>query len=234
MNRRGFTLIEVILAMVLILGLVAALLTFYWHVLGVRQSTIDYAKAVAARRAVMHQLTDELESAINEPGMGQVLEGKADSIRFVTTDVPGPGVWLPDTQTAGQQKTEASDVHILDYALAASQDDSGDTVVDGLDRSDQALLGATNVKQDSTSSKTLVSSQIKFIQFSYYDGSDWQSSWHANELPAGVEVTLGSDPLPANTDPTDYPYPVARRVIAVLGGIRPPSGSSSSVIGVGP
>lgn len=234
MNRRGFTLLEVMLAMVLIVGLIAALLVFYWRVLGIRQTTIDYAKAVAARRAVMSRLTDELQAAINEPGLGQVLEGKADSLRFVTTGVPGPGVWLPDAQATGPQKTEASDVHIVDYYLASSEDNNGSTVVNGLDRSVQPLLTATKIEQGTTVSTRLVSSQIKFIQFAYYNGSAWQSTWQANNLPAGVEVTLGSEPLPADTAPADYPYPVARRVIALVAGVSPFSASAANVNGGGP
>lgn len=42
---------------------------------------------------------------------------------------------------------------------------------------------------------------------------DWQETWTGPGLPQAVEVSLGTEPLPPDTAPEDYPHEVFRRVI---------------------
>lgn len=42
---------------------------------------------------------------------------------------------------------------------------------------------------------------------------DWQETWAGPGLPQAVEVSLGTEPLPPDTAPEDYPYELFRRVI---------------------
>lgn len=42
---------------------------------------------------------------------------------------------------------------------------------------------------------------------------DWQETWTGPGLPQAVEVSLGTEPLPPDVAPEDYPYELFRRVI---------------------
>jgi hypothetical protein len=55
--------------------------------------------------------------------------------------------------------------------------------------------------------------KLQFLRFRYYDGTNWLEAWTAPELPAGIEVSLGVEPLPPELTAEDYPFEVYRRVI---------------------
>lgn len=46
---------------------------------------------------------------------------------------------------------------------------------------------------------------------------EWQETWTGPGLPQAVEVSLGTEPLPPDTAPEDYPYELFRRVIYLPG-----------------
>ena len=58
-----------------------------------------------------------------------------------------------------------------------------------------------------------VLSQIQYLRFRYWDGSTWTEAWSAPELPLGVEVSLGREPLPPESTADEYPFELYRRVI---------------------
>jgi hypothetical protein len=55
--------------------------------------------------------------------------------------------------------------------------------------------------------------RLQYARFRFWNGTDWQESWSTAELPAGVEVSLGSDPLPEGLTPEEYPFELYRRII---------------------
>jgi hypothetical protein len=70
--------------------------------------------------------------------------------------------------------------------------------------------------------------QAQFVRFRYWDGSAWLDDWNTPDLPVGVEISLGLEPLPVETSPDDYPFEQYRRVIYLPnhGAIRSSAASS--------
>jgi hypothetical protein len=56
--------------------------------------------------------------------------------------------------------------------------------------------------------RILITDAFKYVRFRYYDGYKWLESWNDTFLPKGVEVTLGSEPMPADVELEKYPYEV--------------------------
>jgi hypothetical protein len=71
---------------------------------------------------------------------------------------------------------------------------------------DDASAGATPPRNGA------VANQVQFVRFRYWDGSAWAEAWAGPDLPAGVEVSLGGDPLPPELPPDQYPFELYRRV----------------------
>ncbi len=64
----------------------------------------------------------------------------------------------------------------------------------------------------------LVSEHIRFVSFRYWREGVWGETWTGGDLPPAVEIVLGAQPLPAETEPQEYPHPTLRRVVYVPGG----------------
>src|SRR5699024_3731325 len=75
----------------------------------------------------------------------------------------------------------------------------------GLDRAVQTLVPAQQVVEGTTLHTTLITDQVRFLSFRYFDGTTWRSKWTGGGLPSGIEVTLGALPLPDGMDPAEYP-----------------------------
>ena len=74
------------------------------------------------------------------------------------------------------------------------------------------------------------------MRFRYWDSTNWLDAWTGSGTPAGVEVSLGNDPMPddesfdAQTDTgseVEYPYELYRRVIYVPNHAASPAGTNS-------
>ena len=77
--------------------------------------------------------------------------------------------------------------------------------------------------------------RLLFLRFRYYDGFAWRDVWTRDHLPRGVEVRVGSEPLPEDVDFRDYPYPEFRRVIHLpAGGWLPPVMTARATVGFDP
>jgi len=95
----------------------------------------------------------------------------------------------------------------------------------GLARSEEALVELrTALASEATlpvgastnnTNRILITEAFKYIRFRYYDGYKWLATWSDTFLPKGVEVTLGSEPMPGDVEVDGYPYEVFRRVIAL-------------------
>lgn len=207
--HHGFTLIEMIIALALIVGLMGSVLVFYRHTTSVRDSVLDKAQSLAARRLVMDRLTDELRSAAGVSNIGVV--GSSDQIRFVTCV-------LPDVNASSSQVFGAAppppqtDLSLVGYRLRMNVDDQGQPVVEGLERSWQPVLDLAAAEAP-PASVTLLAPSIQFISFRYFDGSAWQSQWSRADLPLAVEVTIGESPLPEGQTPESYPSISFKRVV---------------------
>jgi len=214
-TERGFTLLEVVLAVSLALALLGAMFGFYQHVVRVRSAVVDEMGRVAAFRSVMRLLTDELRSAFVVRALGQGLEGSDVEMVFATVRLPSAVVWVEQGLTETNPLPPERDLQIVDYRLRYEENEAGDLVVVGLERTCQRILMAREAEEGDEIGVEFLTPHIKFVRFRYWDGTDWQDTWQGDDLPQAVEICLGEQPLPEDTEPIEYPYPLHRRVVAV-------------------
>ncbi len=214
-NRAGFTLLEVVLAVSVALGLLTAMFGFYRHTTRVESAVTDEVERVGAVRAVMRLLTRELRSAYVVRFLGQGLEGAGGQIRLASLTLPTGAVWIEQGVTETSPLPPQHDVQIVGYRLRYVENEEGDLIVAGLERTCQRILTPREAEEAEEIAVMLVTPHIKFLRLRYWDGSAWTETWQGNDLPGAVEIVLGYRPRPEDTEPEEYPYETHRRVVAI-------------------
>jgi prepilin-type N-terminal cleavage/methylation domain-containing protein len=223
MKKRAFTLVEVILAILIISAIMTVLLYFYQRSVEVRQNVLEEAEFLSVSRMLMEQMTIELRAArvVEDQFVG--FDGSSNAMTFVTTSIPQTARWIVSSNDA-VVLPPVSDLKRVSYRLL-----SGTNIVDvrGIDRTEEILTGSTfntlittnsteytnsintNLVSDAETNllgtndvqliRRPLTERIKLLQFRYWGGTNWLDSWTQLELPLGVEITLGADPAPAET-----------------------------------
>ena len=216
------TLLEVVLAVSLAIAVMFGVMQFHDQIVAIREGVIREAELVGAERRIMDHVTDELRSAMVYPFLGVGMEGQAEQMQFVTACLPGPSAWAV-RNVLDEPVPPEQDLQLVGYRLRIIEDEvTGEWIVEGLERTCQKVLSAPVVADDEEAqaqqvTTVLLTPHIKFLYVRYWDGAGWQPSWGGGDLPAAVEITLGTEPLEEEMAPEDYPYPVFRRVVYVPG-----------------
>ena len=226
--RSGFTLLEVVLAVTLALALMAAMLTFYKQAADVRAAVLSDVRLVSAERMTMDRLTEELRSAFVQRFLGLGLEGGLSEMRFAALTFPGGAMWVEQNVTAVNPMAREADVQIVGYRLRYSEDEMGQVVVDGVERTCQRTPTARISEEGKEIQATLLSPDIKFLRLRYWDGTAWADSWGGGTLPQAVEIVLGKEPLPEHVEPLEYPYPTWRRIVALPSAPKTATGTAAA------
>ena len=235
--RPAFTLIEVVLATGLTIGIVLSALAFYQQIISARESfgqQLQAAQVTAARRLVMEKMTGELRSAVVYPFLKMGLTGDANSMQFVVAQVPGQDVWQTTNMTDEPPEPQ-QDLRIVGWRLRVVEDiDTGELVIEGIERTEQKVLTAEVVDEEEDVTAVLVGRGFGFLSLRYWDNQSgqWLTSWDGSDAPMAVEIVLGIEPLPENAEPEDYPYETFRRVVYVPAG-RTKFGGSTIMRGAG-
>jgi len=221
----GFTLVEVLLAVGIIAGLLVVVLFFYQQAAQLRTELLLDAERSSAARLLMERLTAELRTARTHTFYEVPLVGSSTHLQFIAVDLPSPSFWAGEQ--FGRVSHPESDLKLVSYGTELSLED---TNVLGLSRSEAPLVDLRTVVPDTAvvlpgaatnkSDSVLITEAFRFIRFRYWDGYDWVDSWSETFLPSGVEVTLGSEPMPTELEGEEYPYEVFRRVIYLPGSAR--------------
>lgn len=213
-KNTAFTLVEVVLAVTLALGLAGGVLAFYRHVSDIRRRVRAQAEQLAAERLVMDRITAELRAAMGFPVR---LRGSADAVSFVSATLPGAAAWAVRKSTEEPIPPE-HDLQLVGYRLGKAEDEEGNVFITGLERTCQKIIAAPEVEEGDEISVALLTGRIKFLYLRYWEGSTWLETWSGGGLPLAVEINLGFDPLPEDTEPAKYEHEVFRRVVHVPGG----------------
>ena len=216
----AFTLIEVTLAIGIAIGILTVGLYFHSQATNLRAQLLQEADRIATIRLVMDRLTLELRNAFAQPQYG--FTGDATSLRFVTVEAPPrPAV---NASLVTRSTTARTDLRLVTYGLGKNIEGTNE-VVTGLTRTEQLLLekvsapGAfgTTVTLDSTNAPAgdsgPLTDAIRLMRIWYWDGEGWSAKWDSDQLPRGVEITLGAEPLAPDALLADYPGEFFRRVI---------------------
>ena len=200
--RVGFTLIEVLLATVIITGLLVVVLFFYQQSAQLRTDLLVEAERISVARLLMDRITAELRQARRHNYFATPMVGDATSLQFITTALPPTTAWTGESY--GRASRPVTDLKFVTYSTSAGEDA---TNVIGITRSEEPLVEFTTVASTEVFSSTfaveetnspamLLTEQLRVLRFRYFDGAAWQDSWSDTRLPGAVEVTLASDVLP--------------------------------------
>jgi prepilin-type N-terminal cleavage/methylation domain-containing protein len=230
-KARGFTLIEVVLAIVIAVGLLTGVLVFYRQAAIVREEILRKADALSAVRLVMDRISTELRTVPPNTAGVAILSGDSRSLRILHTSVPSKTPWRGGN--LGRASIAEADWVEVAYRW------SSDTNQPGLFRQERAHTTSAPVSTNLLtevepitgsgtnsivpSGGTPLSESIAYLRFRYWDGSRWQNAWEKPEPPTAVEVSLGLDPMEEDAlsdstgteEPAPYPYEVFRRIIAL-------------------
>ena len=232
--RRGgaFTLLEVILAVTLVVGLLATVLAFYRNAAAAYDRIIAQARFVASERAIMDRMTNDLRTGLIYQLFQSGMQGQSDQLQLMTASLPGATVWVERSGTEDPLPPE-QDLQKVVYRLRVVEDEQGNPVIVGLERTCQKILSARVVEEGQNVAVVLLSDGIKFLNFRYYNGTEWLTSWGGSSLPQGVEITLGTQPLPPDVDPADYPFEKYQRVVSIPGAAQTSKSGAASQPGGG-
>lgn len=211
MPARGFTLVEVLLAIGVIMVIATGLMVLYQQAVDGRARVVRHAEKASNIRTFMDQMTREIRTSRTDPGRGLALRGSESSIEFLTTALPLAYMW---TISELDGVPAGADARLVGYRLdmIAYADGSSDV---GLVRSERMLAATGNTAFTASQFAQPVSEYVRFLRFRYWDGANWITNWTSGNLPGGIEVTVGFEYLPEDTDPADYPYFTYKRVISL-------------------
>lgn len=212
-KNTAFTLAEVVLAVTLAMGLAGGVLAFYRHVSDIRRRVRAQGEDLASERLVMDRITAELRAAMGFPVR---LRGSADSVSFVSATLPGAAAWAVRKSTEEPIPPE-HDLQLVGYRLGKEEDEEGNVFITGLERTCQKIIAAPEVEEGDEISVALLTGRMKFLYLRYWTGSTWLETWSDSGLPQAVEINLGFEPLPEDTEPAEYEHEVFRRVVHVPG-----------------
>ena len=191
----GFTLLEVVLAISLIVGLMGSAIWFTQHIAASREKINAATQEIISRRALMRRITTELQCAMSMQRLGLGVTGEKDHIAFVTTSVPGKSVWV-DRNILDQPIPPETDIQLVSYRQAIVEDEEGVEQIVGVERTCQKLLDAPEAEEGENIRVAMLTDKLKYLRLSYYDGESWTRSWTADRgLPLAVEVTIGDEPV---------------------------------------
>lgn len=207
----GFTLLEVILAIVIALGILLVLLYFYEQATTVRTQAIQQTEEIAAARLFMDRFTGELRTA--QP---QGFNGTSNTIQFVKADVPSFASW--NGGALGRSSSPVTDLKLVRYELEALDG----TNIDGLLRTEEPLVlkrqlgsedDATGTNAVQAANPLPLIAEIRFLQLRYWAGTNWQDNWNSRDLPEAVEINVGPQALTNETDLAEVSADLFHRVI---------------------
>lgn len=237
----GFTLIEVILAVGIAVGLLVVALQFYHQAADLRTQLLLESERVAAIRLVMDRIGSDLRCAFPTPPTGSGISGDSTSLEIVKTELPPRSSWAGGR--LGRTEAPVTDLRLVRYGVGSNLEETN-VVVSGLVRTETPVVETRRAVLESRRTDSVapesasapvrrpepITDAIRFIRFRYWDGAGWVDTWTTHRLPQAVEIELGTEPLPAELLPADYPYDVFRRVVVVPSGIANPSSGLSTAL----
>ena len=241
----GFTLLEVVLAICIAIGLLLVAMTFYQQSTSLRGQLIDEAERLAAVRQVMDRLAADLRVAPKHDRVG--FTGDSNSLRFATTALPlAVGGLQTELRRVAYRATYAGEgTNLAVSGLVRTEEPAVDFTTSSLAPALATTGGDTNAPAASdpatpaavpaapAAATEPLTETVRYLSFRFWDGAAWRESWSGVTPPPGVEVTLGFEPLPPDLALDQYPGEVFRRVIFLPAG-QPKPPETNFVANVNP
>ncbi|MHC4716471.1 MAG: PulJ/GspJ family protein [Planctomycetota bacterium] len=239
--RRGFTLLEAVLAVSLTVILIGSVYAYYHTTLRARDALNDTNDTTLAQRRILEMMAEDLRSAVAFSGLQTSLEGTAEAFTVPRAVVPPPLMFLTEAAGGGELgvadgPAEAGvafppqhDVQLVGYRLYRYEDEEGLEQIGGVERTCQRTVMARAAEEGEDIEAVLLSEHVKFLYVTYWspdegEEGDWLETWSAALPPKAVRIELGAEPLDEDLTPDEYPHPTMWRVVDIpAGGAVPPS-----------
>ncbi len=216
MRRRGFTLLEVLLALGSAAAIAVAITAAFQTGWRADRQASDLGETMQVARVALESLARDLSALTPEPSslnpglVGQDADNNgmpADAIWLVSTsNVPalratadagvsssGPGSALSGSRTTSAlTRPPEGDLAQLEYYVGT--DAATDPL--GLVRKVRTLPTASSTDDDATYEKQAIAAEVKGLNFRYYDGASWTDTWDSaasGTFPVAIEVTVVVD-----------------------------------------
>ena len=191
-RRRAFTLIEVVLAISIAIGIMLVLLFFYNQAASLRAQLMQEAERLSTIRLLMDRISMELRTSRAHAFYEAAFLGDAQFIQFVRTDLVSAAAWKQGERVSRAQ----TDLKLVRYSLSTDTNAAA-----GLYREEEPLVemraprsASVVVEGEPLKPREPLSEEIRYMHFRYWDGTKWLESWNGVKLPIGVEIALGFEP----------------------------------------
>ena len=192
MNRRAFTLIELVLAMAASAILLMAIYGFFSNAVHLRNDLLDRTREARVRARAAGVIRNDLRNAIVSGGtLAATLTGSQQSpgggfpgyLKFTTTTMPDA------------DEVPSPDVQQVEYYIVTDPDATEPKSGMLVRAATRNLLATTS----ETPTEEPLLAGIESMEVAFFDGADWQDSWTytaASTTTATTTGTSGSTTLP--------------------------------------
>jgi prepilin-type N-terminal cleavage/methylation domain-containing protein len=192
--KRGFTLLEVVLALALTVLLLGASMTFLWELADRRSTLARGSRDLHAATVFIERLEADLASGLaGDEGIGGGIVGTETKLKLLTRGVwlaPGTnGSAVPAAGGAGEGDLQATEYEFDPTAGKLSA---------------RRYVVKPGAAGGSGGAMELLSDRVERVRFRYYDGQAWQTSFDSIQkgtLPVAIEVAVWFTALKNATAP---------------------------------
>ncbi len=217
----AFTLIEVVLAIGIAVGILLVLLFFYQQAADLRTQLVSEAERLGTVRLLMDRITNELRTARRHAFFEAAFIGDSRFLQFIRTDNLPASAW--GSGELGRVNRAQTDLKLVRYS-ATTRTEGTNLISSAFERTEEPLVEYRQKRSASDPlliekpiAPELMSEEIRFVRFRYFDGTKWLESWNVPSLPTAVELNFGFEALPDGAGPEDLPEEVFRRVVYLPG-----------------
>lgn len=225
-RQRALTLIEVVLSIALMIVLVTALFAFYDVAMKVRESGKRIVDRGEYIRTMAERVAEEIRAANGfAPGLGAGISGYSHEIHLQTVVLPDRELFYPRSIKDRPLPAQA-DIRDVRWYLGIDTEETEEyadpedvnakvqgPATLGIVRREVKTFRQTGPQRGKPEEADidLVSSELRYLRFRYFDGVDWVDIWQpppgsmGNSLPQAIEVTVGYAPI-LPEDPTKLDF----------------------------
>lgn len=209
-GRGGFTLLEVVLALSLMIAMMAGIYEFYTSTMRARDAAVRSMRDTIMMRAMLEQMAEDIRHMTDFAPDGQVMIGDQEQLTFVRMGLPDMGLALQQRDPiTDDPKPGLQDLYRITYMLQRDTeeeylDEDGTPVVYGLLRTRPQLIDPNSTytmspealaKYEEETGFELemgepaeppppdLMPEIKYLRFWYYDGTEWLPRWQVAAPP---------------------------------------------------